>query len=149
MKICWRFKRRISHASMSQRLNGTQNVLQEILERTIPYIPCQEHRSNTCNEHCCKQISIITPMYEVLEEIYVFFSKSTKTNKIIEESCKDIKNNLKFPSLSKTRWIYCSESIVALWRSYKVIPNAIEMIMTAENVEPKVKAKGNEKTVYL
>ena len=27
-------------------------MLQEILERQVPYIPCQGHRSNTFNEHC-------------------------------------------------------------------------------------------------
>ena len=138
-------------ASMSGRLNGAQKVLQEILERTVPCIPCQRHRSNTCNEHCCKRSSIITPMYEVLKEIYVLFSKSTKRNKIIEESCKDIENSLKFRNLSKTRWIYCSESIDAVLRSCEVIPDAIEKIITAENVNPKIKAKGNglKKTCHL
>ena len=111
---------------MFGRLNGAQKVLQEILERTVPYVPCQGHRSNTCNEHCRKRSSIITSMYEVLEEIYVLFSKSTKRNKIIEESCKDIENSLKFRNLSKTRWIYCPESIDAVSRSYEVIPDAIE-----------------------
>ena len=128
---------------MSGRLNGAQKVLQEILERTVPYVPCQGRRLNTCNGHCRKRSSIITSMYEVLEEIYVLFSKSIKRNKIIEESCKDIENSLKFRNLSKTRWIYCSESIDAVSRSYEVIPDAIEKIITAKNVDPKVKAKGN------
>ena len=130
-------------ASMSGRSNGAQKVLQEILERTVPYIPCQGHRSNTCNQHCCKRSSIIASMYEVLKEIYVLFSKSTKRNKIIEESCKDMENSLKFRNLSKTRSIYCSESIDAVSRNYEVIPDAIEKIITAENVDPKAKAKGN------
>ena len=52
---------------------------------------------------------------------------------------KTFENSLKFQNLSKTRWIYCcSESIDAVWRSYELIPDAIDII-TAENV----KAKGN------
>ncbi|XP_046859020.1 zinc finger MYM-type protein 1-like [Xenia sp. Carnegie-2017] len=129
--------------SMFGRLNGAQKVLQEILKRQVPYIPCQGHRSNTFNEHCCKHSSIITSMYDALEDVYVFFSKSTKRNKIIEESCKDVENNLKFRNLSKTRWVYNSESIDAVWRSYEVIPNAIVKVINARDVESKVKAKGD------
>ena len=74
----------------------------------------------------------------------MFFSKSTKRNKLIEESCNDIENSLKFRNLSKTRWIYLLfRSIDAVWRSYEVILDAIEKIITAKNVDPKVKAKGN------
>ena len=91
-------------ASMSGRLNGAQKVLQEILERTVPYIPCQGHRSNTCNEHCCKRSSIITSMYEVLKEINVLFSKSTKRNKIIEESCKTSKTVYNFEICQRQDW---------------------------------------------
>ena len=70
----------------------------------------------------------------------MLFSKSTKRKKNIEESCKDIENSLKFRNLSKTRWIYCLESIDAVSRSYEVV---VEKIITAENVDPKVKANGN------
>ena len=39
--------------------------------------------------------------------------------------------------------MYCLESIDAVSRSYEVIPDAIEKIITAKNVDPKVKEKGN------
>ena len=52
-------------ASMSGRLNGAQKVLQDLLKRPVPYIPCQGHRSNTFNEHCCKASTIITSVYTV------------------------------------------------------------------------------------
>lgn len=50
---------------------------------------------------------------------------------------------MKFRNLSKTRWVYCSESIDAIWRSYEQIPKAIDKVISADGVEPKVKAKGN------
>lgn len=53
-------------------LNGAQNVLQDMLERPVPYIPYKGHRSNTLNEHCCKPSPIITSMYNVLEDIRIF-----------------------------------------------------------------------------
>ena len=130
-------------ASMSGRLNGAQKILQDMLERPVPYIPCQGHRSNTFNEHCCKESAIITSMYNVLEDIYVFFRQSTKRNKAIENATQGIENVLNFRNLSKTRWVYCSESIDAVWRNYEQIPKAIDEVVTADGVEPKVKAKGN------
>ena len=87
-------------ASMSGRLNGAQKVLQDMLKRPVPYIPCQGHRSDTFNEHCCKASTIITSMYTVLEDIYVFFSQSTKRNKVIENATQEIDNVLKFRNLS-------------------------------------------------
>ena len=77
-------------ASMSGRLNGTQKVLQEILERTVPYIPCQGHRSNTCNKHCCKRSSIITSMYEVQKEM-CSSAKVQRGNKLLRKVVKTSK----------------------------------------------------------
>ena len=60
-------------ASMSGRINGAQKVLQDILERRVPYIPCQGHRSNTFNEHCYNQGAIVTSMHDGLQDIYTYF----------------------------------------------------------------------------
>jgi hypothetical protein len=81
-------------ASMSGRLNGAQEVLQDMLERPVPYIPCQGHRSNTFIEHCYNQSAIVKSMHEGLEDVYVFFSKSTKRNKVIENATRDIELKL-------------------------------------------------------
>ena len=70
-------------------------------------------------------------------------SQSTKRNKVIENATQEIDNVLKFRNLSKTRWVYSSESIEAVWRIYEEIPKAIDEIATAAGVEPKVKARGN------
>ncbi len=44
-------------------------------------------------------------------------------------------------NISKTRWVYCSESIDAVWRRYEQIPGAIDAAISGDNVEGKVKAK--------
>jgi hypothetical protein len=51
-------------ALMFGRLNGAQEVLQDMLERPVPYIPCQGHRSNTFIEHCYNQSAIVKSMHE-------------------------------------------------------------------------------------
>ena len=46
-------------ASMSGRYNGAHQKLQERLNKVVPYIPCQAHRSNTVLEHSCNASPII------------------------------------------------------------------------------------------
>ena len=50
-------------ASMSGRYNGAQQKLQERLNKVVPYIPCQAHRSNTALEHSCNASPIIKDMF--------------------------------------------------------------------------------------
>ena len=78
---------------------------------------------------------------DVLEDIYAFFSESTKRNKAMADATKEIENALKLRNLPKTRWVYCSESIDAVWRSYEQIPGAIDAAISGDNMEGKIKAK--------
>ena len=130
--------------NMSGRIAGAQRVLQDILERPVPYIPCQGHRSNTFNEHCAKQSAIITSMYDNLQDIYVFFNASSKRNKIYNKEVQEVDEySLKLRNISKTRWVYSSESIEAVWRSLQSIPKAIDKVVSDDSTEIKVKVKGN------
>ena len=64
--------------SMSGRYNGAQQKLKEKLNKNVPYVPCQGHRSNTVVEHSCDSSVIIRDMFNTLEDLYVFFTSSTK-----------------------------------------------------------------------
>ena len=129
--------------NMSGRIAGAQKVLQDILERPVPHIPCQEHRSNTFNKCCAKQIAIITSMYDNLQDIYVFFSASSKPNKIYNKEVQEVDEySLKLSNMSKTRWVYSSESIEAVWRSLQSLPKAIDKVVSDDSTEMKVKVKG-------
>ncbi len=60
--------------------------------------------------------AIITSMYDNLQDIYVFFSASSKPNKDYQEEVLEVdKNSLKLRNMSKTIWVYSSESIEAVW----------------------------------
>ena len=129
-------------ASMSGRIKGAQRCRQDMLERAVPYIPCQGHRSNTFNEHCCKRSAVVTSMHAELEDLYVFFSGSCKRNKVIGNATKEVENSLKLRNLSKTRWVFCAQSIDSVWRSYENIPRAIDEVVNADEVDMKIKVKG-------
>ena len=64
--------------SMSGQFKGAQQKLQEKLNKNIPYVPCQGHRTNTVVEHSCDASVIVKEMFNILESLYVFFSSSTK-----------------------------------------------------------------------
>lgn len=63
-------------ASMSGQFNGAQKKLQEKLNKKIPYVPCQGHRTNTVVEHSCNASVIVKEMFNILESLYVFFSST-------------------------------------------------------------------------
>ncbi|XP_028410508.1 uncharacterized protein LOC114533208 [Dendronephthya gigantea] len=102
-----------------------------------------EMRLYVSNENLLDHGPRATPIKENGKKAEGKPAQSTKRNKVIENSTKEIENVLKFRNLSKTIWVYCSESINAVWRSYEQIPKAIDEVVTADGVEPKVKAKGN------
>ncbi|XP_028418765.1 zinc finger MYM-type protein 1-like [Dendronephthya gigantea] len=110
-------------ASMSGRFNGVQKKIQDKLGRRIPYMPCLAHRSNTVIEHSCEASAIITELFNVLEELYVFFTSSTKRISSLKEHIDDadIDNPLQLRNLSKTRWVARAESIKAVWSTYEAI----------------------------
>ncbi len=60
---------------MSGKFNGAQQKLNEIVRRTVPYVPCQAHRTNTALEHSSNASFIVSDMFNILEEIYIFFQQ--------------------------------------------------------------------------
>jgi len=60
-------------------MSATINVkLSELTGHRIPFIPCQAHRLNTFLEYSCDASTIIANMVDTLENLYVFFSASSK-----------------------------------------------------------------------
>ena len=63
-----------STASMSGVHNGAQQKLNKILERKIPYTKCVPHGLNLVIKHGCEATTLISKVYNVLEQLFVFFS---------------------------------------------------------------------------
>ena len=74
-------------------------------------------------------------MYGLLEEIYVYFSKSCKRDGVLREELKNLENALKLRNLSKTRWVNRSESMEAIGRSFKAIEDALLTLSRMEDIE--------------
>ena len=129
-------------ASQSGRFNGVQRKLQDKLERSVPYIPCLAHRSNTVIEHSCKASPIITELFNVLEALFVFFTSSTKRITSLQESIRvlEVDNPLYLRNLSKTRWTARAESIKSVWSSYEAILDSLAKLEESNDCSTRTSA---------
>ena len=106
-------------AAMSGKFNGVQRKFQDKLDITVPYILCLANRTNTAVEHSCNASPIMKDFFDVLEEVFIFFTSSTKRSPSLNECIKHLKldNILQLRNLSKTRWTARAESIRSVWHS--------------------------------
>ncbi|CAB3991910.1 zinc finger MYM-type 1-like [Paramuricea clavata] len=132
-------------ASMSGQFNGVQKKIQDKLGRRIPYMPCLAHRSNTVIEHSCEPSAVIKELFNVLEELYVFFTSSTKRVWCLQESIigAAVDNPLQLRNLSKTRWVVRAESIKAVWSTYEAILESLA-ILQERSKDIKTKTAASE-----
>ena len=50
--------------SMSGERNGAQAIVSQTLGRRVPYIPCQAHRSNTCDRTQTSMLVVLSRLYQ-------------------------------------------------------------------------------------
>lgn len=118
---------------MSGAQNGAHAQLSKLVGHKIPFIPCQAQRLNTFLEHSCEASSIISNMVDILENIYVFFSSSTKRYGLLNTFMSEVENSLHLRNLSKTHWTARAESVKAVWSSLEAISNCLQDIQLLTN----------------
>ena len=129
-------------SAMSGKLNGTQAHISNILKRDIPYVPCQAHRANTVLEHSCQASKPVADLFIILEELYVFFTSSTKRYDVLQDKLSLVESALQLKNLSKTRWTARADSLNAVWRAFDVIVKALEDIEDSSvKIPPKTRAQ--------
>ena len=104
-------------SSMSGVFKGCQAKLKEYLRREVPYFPCLAHRVNTTVEHSCDASVAVCHMFDILQELFVFFTSSTKRYNVFREKVNesDVDGALELRNLSATRWSARADSIRAVW----------------------------------
>ncbi|KAL4112339.1 hypothetical protein QTP88_016148 [Uroleucon formosanum] len=115
---------------MSGKFNGAHVKLSELTGHRIPFIPCQAHRLNTFLEHSCNASTIIANMVDTLENLYVFFSASSKRYGLLNIQLSEIENALQLRNVSKTQWTARAESVKAVWGSLEAIIKSLDEICT-------------------
>ena len=125
---------------MSGKYNGAQAVVSRLLDREVPYIPCQGHRSNTVNGHACEASPIVSELFETLQATCSFFSGSTKRYAVLHDELQNVENSLMLRNLSLTTWKAQAESLRAMWISYKAVIEVLRKISNDGSVDAKGKA---------
>lgn len=86
-------------SNMRGKHNGLQKKILEINNRAF-YVPCSAHSLNLVVNDAANITHETVNFFNIIQDIYVFFSSSTKRWSII---CKHLPN-LKLKALSATRW---------------------------------------------
>ena len=117
------FSKLRQHSSMSGQFNEVHKKIQDKLGRRILYMPCSTHHSNTLIEHSYQASAVAQELFNVIEELYEFFTGSTKCVSCLLEfiGSPDIDNLLQLQNNSKTRWAAWAKSIKAVWAPYEAI----------------------------
>ena len=71
----------------ASNMSGVHNGVQR-LNRKVAYIPCQAHRCITVVVHVCESSRIIQELFNILQELNVFFSGSTKHHAVVAKHLK-------------------------------------------------------------
>ena len=113
---------------MSGVFKGCQAKIKEHIGREVPYFPCLAHRVNTTVEHSCEASTAACHMFEILQELFVFFTSSPKRYSVFRDKVSkgDVENALDLTNLSATRWVARADSIRAVWSSYEEIVDALK-----------------------
>ena len=92
-------------SSMSGVFKGCQAKMKEHLGREVPYFP--SHCVNTAVEHSCGSSTAACHMFEILQEVFVFFTSSPKRYSVFHEKVSggDVENALDLTNLSARRWV--------------------------------------------
>lgn len=76
-------------------------------------------------------------LFNILEEVYVFYTSSTKLISSLNESIArlEVNNPLKLTNSSETRWDARTESIKSVWGSYMAIKDSLGELATAADAK--------------
>ena len=116
-------------ANMSGKYKGMKQKILEINKHAI-YIPCAGHSLNLVGrsavDYCLHAVNFFN-----VQEVYVFFSSSTKRWDVMLRFLKTDKNVPK--SLSDTRWSAHAKSVSAIYEHYETIVEALDHFHEDEN----------------
>lgn len=133
-------------SNMSGKYNGLQARLKN-RNKAAHYIPCSTHSLNLVGNYaaeCCTSASIY---FDLIQNIYVFFSASTHRWNVLEEFCKKNKNPLTVKRISDTRWSARADAVNAIINCYNEIKKALTKLSNDDSQKKvaQIEAKEIEK----
>ncbi|XP_065650246.1 uncharacterized protein LOC136078403 [Hydra vulgaris] len=126
---------------MSRQFKGVHKYITEEVGHNAPYIPCQDHRTNTALEHACNVNALIRELFNVLEQLHVFVTSSTKGFSYLKEKLEDIDIEIQLVNLSKTRWTARAKSVKALNQCLEKVIDLLQSISNNKIFDTNTRTK--------
>lgn len=107
-------------SNMSGAYNGLQAKIKEKNKNAL-YVPCAAHSLNLVLQNAANCCLEATDFFNIVEEIYVFFSSSTNRWQLLVDSAKDDTYFLVPKRINTTRWSSRYDAVKALKHGYEQI----------------------------
>ncbi|GFU74800.1 zinc finger MYM-type protein 1 [Trichonephila clavipes] len=116
-------------ANMSGRYNGVHALLIE-KNKFADYVPCAAHSLNLVGSESVKVATEIVNFFGLVQQIYVFFSASTRRWELLN---REIKLKCTVKCLKQTRWSRHYDAVETLKDNYDNIMNILKTFSDNEN----------------
>lgn len=130
-------------SAMSGRYNGLQaKVAAE--NKLATWIPCAGHSLNLVGKASVECIPAAVAFFDLLENIYVFFTASTHRYKILTDLLKLVDGPVYVPKrVTTTRWSCKADATKAFVQGYPHFKEALLKLAEHEDEMPKVRCEAN------
>ncbi|XP_067124747.1 zinc finger MYM-type protein 1-like [Centruroides vittatus] len=125
-------------ANMKGRNNGLQKKILELNPRAF-YVPCAAHSLNLVVNDAAKASLEITNFFAIVQELYVFFSASTKRWQVL----KDEIPTLSLKPFSSTRWESRIDALKVLRYNLAKIYDALFALYSDNSRDPETRNMAN------
>ena len=116
-------------SAMSGRYNGLQARVMNVNPLAF-WIPCAGHSLNLVGKDAADCSPISVGFFDFLENLYVFFSASTKRHSLLSENMKQSESSVLLPQrISDTRWSSRADATKAFISCYSVIKNTLDQFL--------------------
>lgn len=128
-------------SNMSGMYTGLQARIREVSPSAM-YTPCSAHSLNLVGDNAASCCTESTNFFLLLQNLYVFFTSSTKRWEILKELLVK-KENVSLKKLSGTRWSARDDACQSLNRDWNEVIEALTVISNDENEKPKTRCEAS------
>jgi Domain of unknown function (DUF4371) len=115
-------------SSMSGKYNGLRALVMKANPAAI-WVPCTGHSLNLVGKTAAECCSAAISFFDLLQQVYTFFSGSTHRYQVLREKLKNSEPPLWIPKkLSETRWSCRYDATRAFYAGYHLIKEALVVI---------------------
>lgn len=134
-------------ANMAGKYTGLQARI-KMLNESATFIPCSSHTLNLVGNCAAEACSAAVYYFDFLQNIYVFFSASTKRwNRLINNFSNSKSKHIQ--KICDTRWSARADAVSALRLNYKNIKNVLIAISTDDDERPITKLEAKKLAKYF